>query len=211
MEGLYKNLQEITTFKKKSRINKTKKHLSINRDIDINTGEIKEFYPDNTRDRREKVAESRAVKYNSYFSKVSRSIKGDEWFYTVNLADIRKRWADYDTSFNSKEMAKIRIWLKSVIVGPFYAVIEVCAFSGTHIHVYCRKQNPVLVGKILKAETHVYDAEGLLEYLSKPTISINDRKTEEYDEMVGAFLNEKEKAKSQGKRCPRRVIFRITE
>jgi hypothetical protein len=211
MEGLYKNLQEITILKKKSRIKKTKNHLSINRDIDINTGEIKEFYPDNTRDRREKVAESRTAKYNSYFSKVSRSIKGDEWFYTVNLADVCRAWGDYNTPFNSKKMAKIRKWLKSIIVGPFYAVIEVCKFSGTHIHIYCRKQNPLLVDKILKAETHVYDAEGLLEYFSKPTISTDDRKTEEYDEMVGAFLNEKEKAKKRKKRCPRRVISSVKE
>ncbi len=123
------------------------------------------------RDKREKLAESRMSKPSAYFNLVCYHLEGDEWFYTVNLADVNEDWADSDTIFNPDKMKAIKIWLKANIEGPFYAVVEVSAFTGAHIHLFCGEQNPYKLGEILKAKTFVRDREGLLKYFCKPPIN----------------------------------------
>ncbi len=204
----YKNIREITSSERASRIKVAEKYLSDHRRINFQTGEFKEYYPDINRDKREKLAASRMSKSAACFNLVCYFLEEDRWFYTINLIDVKEEWADFGTIFNPDKMKDIKIWLKAGIEGPFYAAAEVSGYSGAHIHLLCGEQNPYKLGEILKAKTIVHDKEGLLKYFCKPPVNKKDIHTEEYDEMNGAYLIEKMEVKKQNKRCPRRVIYR---
>lgn len=206
----YKNYRNTTSEKtRQKRIELTKEYLESHKVVNEDTGEIRCFYPDNTKDIRKKAAAKKSANPNSYASRVYAQIKDEAYFYTINLADVRKEWQDYSVIFNKKKADGIKAWLKKTISGPFCAKFEVAGFTGTHLHVVCRKQSNDLLRKVLKAEAKVSNEAGLIEYFQKPVISPKDRGKEVYDEMVGANLQEKAKAKKQGKRCARNSFYRM--
>jgi hypothetical protein len=210
MTKVYKDSRKTTNFERLLRTNATEKYLRNSRRVNMETGETKQYYPNVTRDRRAKLSNSRMSSPNTRFNAVLSAIIGELYFYTIIFSDVNGEWGDYGDIFNDTIMEKFREYLGENIEGPFYAVVEVSVFTGAHSHIFCGKQgNSLLIGKILKAETEVKDAPGLLKYLSKPCINPKDRNSEGYSEMVGAYLKEKERARRKGKRCPRRVMHRL--
>lgn len=166
------------------------KFLLDKRKIDKETGEIFQNYPTDFKDSEKKRRNAAILKIsnpNSYSSRIFDLLGEEAYWYTLDLGDIYPSWAKYETLLDPALMKKIKRHVGKHIKGPFQATGEMCAFTGSHVHIIAGKQSY----KHLKAETKIYDQFGLLEYTSKSSFAIKDKYSnpEEYQVMLGTWVH----------------------
>jgi len=79
-------------------------------------------------------------------------------------------------------MKAVKSFIAKIIKGSYHATVELCGYSGPHVHIISKKQN----NSYLKSEKWIYDEEGLTEYLSKSMFSIKEKyKNKNIEYLIG--------------------------
>lgn len=127
--------------------------------VNIDTGEIREYYPNICFDRRERKREAKESNPNSYASRLQRSLGESAYFYTIHLYDFYPSWGEYKTIFDYTTLNKVKNRIRKITDGCFMANFEISSFVGAHCHIITGKQ----VGKYFKAERECWDYFGAVE------------------------------------------------